>query len=48
MGKLFEGWKILCTDFEHILEKSGDTIQGEILFKGGYQLRKYDILKNKT
>ena len=27
MGKLLEGFKILCTDFDQILEK---------LFKGGY------------
>ena len=33
MGKLFEGFKILCTDFDHILEKRGETIQG------GYYLR---------
>jgi hypothetical protein len=36
MGKLFEGFKILCSDFDHILEKRGKTIQGEILFKKGY------------
>ena len=34
MGKLFEGFKMLCTDFDHILEKRGETIQGEIFFKG--------------
>ena len=31
MGKLFEGFKkfYVCTsDFDHILEKSGETIQG--------------------
>ena len=28
MGKLFEGLTILCTNFDHILEKSGETIQG--------------------
>ena len=31
MWKLFEGFKILCTDFDHILEKRGETIQGRIL-----------------
>ena len=36
VGKLFEGFKILCTDFDHILEKNWETIQGGILFKGGY------------
>jgi hypothetical protein len=36
MGKPFEGFKIAYTDFDHILEKSGETIQGRILFKGGY------------
>ena len=33
MGKLFEGFKILLTDFDHILEKGGK------LFKGGYSSR---------
>ena len=33
MGKLFEGFKILFTDFDHILEKKGKTIQSWILFK---------------
>ena len=31
MGKLFEGFKILCTDFDHILEKRGETIQEWLL-----------------
>jgi hypothetical protein len=31
MGKLLEGFKILCTDFDHILEKMGEIIQGGIL-----------------
>ena len=36
MGKLFEGFQILCSEFNHILEKKGGgTIQGGILFKGG-------------
>ena len=33
MGKLFEGFKILCTNFELILEKRGK------LFKGGHSSR---------
>jgi hypothetical protein len=33
MGKLFEGFTILCTDFDHILEKRGKP------FKGGYSSR---------
>ena len=41
MGKLFKGFKILCTDFDHILEIREETIhwivfKGVILFKGGY------------
>ena len=28
MRKLFAGFKILCTDFDHILKKRGETIQG--------------------
>jgi hypothetical protein len=36
MGKLFEGFKIVCTNFDHILEKRGGNIQGGIFFKGGY------------
>jgi hypothetical protein len=36
MWKLFEGFKILCTFFDHILGKRGETIQRGILFKGGY------------
>ena len=28
MGKLFEGFKILCTDFDHILEKKEGIIRG--------------------
>ena len=31
MGKLFEGFKILCTDFDPIFKKRGDIIQGKIL-----------------
>ena len=39
MGKLLEAFKMLCTDFDHILEKKGgklfkgDTLQGKILIK---------------
>ena len=33
MGKLFEGFKLLCSDFDIILEKGGK------LFKGGYYSR---------
>ena len=36
MGKLFEGFKIVCTDFDRILEKMGETFQGGILFQVGY------------
>ena len=44
MEKLFERFKILCTNFDLILEQSGETIQG-----GGYSsredtnLRKYSL-----
>ena len=41
MWKLFECFIILCTDFDYILEKSGETIKEGVLFKGGYELRKY-------
>ena len=35
MVKLFEGFEILCkyTDYDYILEKSKDIIQGRIIFK---------------
>ena len=33
MERLFEGFEILCTDYDHMLEKSGDIIQGRKLFK---------------
>ena len=30
-------WKLSkCTDFDHVLEKRGEIIQGWIFFKGGY------------
>jgi hypothetical protein len=34
-GELLEGFKILFTDFDHILEKREETIQGQ----GGYYSR---------
>ena len=39
MGKLFEGFKLSCTDFDHILEKKGgnysrgDIVQWRILIE---------------
>ena len=39
MGKLFDGFKILYTDLDHILDKKGanysrgDIIQGRIIIK---------------
>ena len=33
MGTLFEGFQILCTDYDHIFGKRGDFIQGRTLFK---------------
>ena len=33
MGRLFEGFEILCTDYDHILKKRGYSIQGRTLFK---------------
>ena len=35
MGRLFEGFQILCTDYDYILGKRGDSIQGRTLYKGG-------------
>ena len=32
MGKLLEGLKILCSDFDHVLEKRGDIIHGRIRY----------------
>ena len=37
-GKLLECFKIVCTDFDHVLEKSGKINQGGILFEGEYYL----------
>ena len=34
MGKLFQGFKILCTNFDHIVEKKGETIQGGDILQG--------------
>ena len=28
MGTLFEGFQVLCTDYDYILGKRGDSIQG--------------------
>ena len=33
MGRLLEGFQILCTDYDYILERRGDSIQGRTLFK---------------
>ena len=44
MGTLFEEFQILCTDYDYILWKRGDIIQGRTLYKGGHYLRKYGIL----
>ena len=33
-----ECFKIVCTDFDHVLEKSGKINQGGILFEGEYYL----------
>jgi hypothetical protein len=41
MGRLFEGFEILCTDYDHILEKRG------IVFKGGHYIRE-DIIQGNT
>ena len=32
MGTLFEGFQIVCTDYDYILGKRGDSIQGRTLF----------------
>ena len=41
MGRLFEGFEILCADYDHMLEKGG------ILFKGGHYIRE-DIIQGNT
>ena len=33
MGTLFEDFEILCTDYDYILGKRRDSIQGRTLFK---------------
>ena len=39
MGRLFEGFEILCTDYDHAyVEKRG------ILFKGGHTVDFLDVL----
>ena len=43
MVRLFEGFEILCTDYDHMLEKRGNIIQGRTLYKGGHSSRKYGI-----
>ena len=32
MGTLFEGFQDLCTDYDYILGKKGDSIQGRTLY----------------
>ena len=41
MGTLFEGFQILCTDYDNILGKRG------IVFKGGDYIRE-DIIQGNT
>ena len=41
MGRLIEDFEILFTDYDYILWKRGDSIQGRLLYKGGHYLRKY-------
>ena len=41
MGTLFEGFQILCTDYDYILGKR------RIVFKGGHYIRK-DIIQRHT
>ena len=43
MRRLFEGFEILCTDYDHILEKRW------IIFKGGHYINiKQDIIQGNT
>ena len=44
MGTLFEGFEILCTDYDYNLGKRGDSIQGRTLYKEGHYSRKYGKL----
>ena len=41
MGTLFEGFQMLCTDYDYILGKRG------IVFKGGHYIRE-DIIQGNT
>ena len=41
MGRQFEGFQIFCTDYDYILGKRGDSIQGRKLYKEGHYSRKY-------
>ena len=41
MGTLFEGFDILCSDYDSILGKGG------IVFKGGHYIRE-DIIQRNT
>ena len=43
MGRLFEDFEIVCSGDDHMLEKSGDVIQGRAIYKGGHYSRKYGI-----
>ena len=43
MEGLFEGFEILCTDYDHMLEERADIIPGRTLYKGGHYSRKYGI-----
>ena len=41
MGTLFEGFEILCTDYDYVLGKRG------IVFKGGHYIRE-DIIQGNA
>ena len=43
MGTLFEGFQILCTDYDYILGKRGDIIQRRTFYKGGHYSRKNTV-----
>ena len=38
MGTLFKGFQILCTDYDYVLGKRRDSIQGRTLYEGGNTL----------
>ena len=40
---IFEGFQILCTDYDYILEKRGDSIQGRTLFKEIRYPKRYPV-----